>query len=250
STDLDLADAVEAAMLNAASTIEAAKAKLQAMMTVAIPNLSDAKLNINENILDYSMRLADAISRLIRAATASQNEIVAAGRGSASKTAFYKQHNRWTEGLISAAKAVAIATNILVETADAVINDTKAIEDLIVAAREVSASTVQLLAASRVKSQLHSPCQLELEAAAKAVTDTSHELVAVVSKLAEHELADQHDPERQRQVIEGWTVYEYKSKEMEQQVEILKLEKDLTNARRKLADMRRYGYHNIDDSSI
>jgi len=37
--------------------------------------------------------------------------------------------------------------------------------------------------------------------------------------------------------------HEFKVREMEQQVEILKLEKDLGAARRRLGEMRRAGYH-------
>jgi huntingtin-interacting protein 1-related protein len=38
-------------------------------------------------------------------------------------------------------------------------------------------------------------------------------------------------------------VLEFKKREMEQQVEILKLEKDLGGARHRLGIMRRAGYH-------
>ncbi|KAJ2286766.1 sla2 Src-like adaptor 2, partial [Coemansia sp. RSA 2706] len=42
---------------------------------------------------------------------------------------------------------------------------------------------------------------------------------------------------------------EFKSKEMEQQVQILQLEKELVGARRRLAEMRRHGYHAEEDDS-
>ncbi|KAJ1856757.1 sla2 Src-like adaptor 2, partial [Coemansia sp. RSA 486] len=42
---------------------------------------------------------------------------------------------------------------------------------------------------------------------------------------------------------------EFKSKEMEQQVHILKLEKELVGARRRLAEMRRHGYHAEEEDS-
>jgi DNA polymerase IIIc chi subunit len=41
--------------------------------------------------------------------------------------------------------------------------------------------------------------------------------------------------------------HEFKVREMEQQVEILKLEKDLGAARRRLGEMRRAGYHQETD---
>jgi len=55
---------------------------------------------------------------------------VAQGKGSSSRTAFYKRNNRWTEGLISAAKAVASSTNLLIETADGVISGRNSPEQL------------------------------------------------------------------------------------------------------------------------
>ena len=75
-------------------------------------------------------------------AAASQQEIVNQGRGSnMSKNQFYKKNNRWTEGLISAAKAVASSTNMLIETADGVISGRNSPEQLIVASNDVGAST-------------------------------------------------------------------------------------------------------------
>jgi uncharacterized protein YcaQ len=55
---------------------------------------------------------------------------VAQGKGSSSRTAFYKRNNRWTEGLISAAKAVATSTNMLIETADGVLSGRNKLEQL------------------------------------------------------------------------------------------------------------------------
>ncbi|KAJ1933792.1 sla2 Src-like adaptor 2, partial [Kickxella alabastrina] len=153
-TNEDVSDLVEREMLNAARAIDEAVARLQGLMNQPRDSsLTDHQVQVNDAILDSSMAMTNAIAQLIRAATASQLEIVLQGRGSSTKAAFYKKNNRWTEGLISAAKAVAIATNNLVETADGVIKGTRSLEHLVVAAREVSAATVQLVAASRVKSQ-------------------------------------------------------------------------------------------------
>ena len=43
--------------------------------------------------------------------------------------------------------------------------------------------------------------------------------------------------------------HEFKVREMEQQVEVLKLEKELTQARRVLGAMRRAGYHATEDEA-
>ncbi|KAJ2373284.1 sla2 Src-like adaptor 2 [Coemansia sp. RSA 2607] len=244
-TSEDVSDLVEREMLNAARAIDEAVARLQSLINQPRDSsLSDHQVQVNDAILDSSMAMTNAIAQLIRAATASQQEIVAQGRGSSSKAAFYKKNNRWTEGLISAAKAVAIATNNLVETADGVIKGTRSLEHLVVAAREVSAATVQLVAASRVKSQLYSKTQERLELAAKAVTEASAHLVRATQRLTEKE-----EENRQAEDYDKMSNLEFKSKEMEQQVEILKLEKDLVSARRRLAEMRRHGYHAEEEES-
>jgi hypothetical protein len=178
---------------------------------------------------------------LIAAATDSQEEIVREGKGSSTTQQFYKRNNRWTEGLISAAKAVAYATTLLIESADGVISGTHSLEQLIVASNEVSAATAQLVAASRVKASLMSKTQQRLEVASKAVTDACKALVkqvrTITSQQGDEELVD----------YKAMASHEFKVREMEQQVEILKLEKDLGAARRRLGEMRRAGYHQETD---
>jgi hypothetical protein len=186
--------------------------------------------------------LTNAIANLIKCATASQQEIVAQGRGSASKAAFYKKNNRWTEGLISAAKSVAVATNLLVEAADGVISKTHSLEQLIVASNEVAAATAQLVAASRVKASFMSRTQERLELAAKAVKDATSELVKQVKELVAKQVQD----DGLKIDFNKLSVHDFKRQEMEQQVKILKLDSELVNARRVLAEMRRSGYHSMD----
>ena len=194
-------------------------------------------LHVHDSILQAAMAITNAIGRLIKAAADNQQEIVAEGRGSSSVQQFYKRNNRWTEGLISAAKAVAFSTTVLIESADGVLSGTHSWEQLIVASNGVAAATAQLVAASRVKSNLMSKTQERLEAAARAVTDACKALVrqvrAISAKETEEEMPD-------------WSkvpVLEFKKREMEQQVEILKLEKELGAARHRLGAMRRAGYH-------
>ncbi|KAI8346967.1 ANTH domain-containing protein [Mortierella sp. GBAus27b] len=243
-TRKDLGDMVESEMGNAARAIENAAARLQAL--VAKPKddrLSALELQVNASILESAMAMIQAIGHLIKCATASQQEIVAQGRGTSTNAAFYKKNNRWTEGLISAAKAVARATTILVETADGVVSKTHSMEQLLVASTEVSAAVVQLVAASRVKASFMSKAQDNLERASKAVTEASRALVRAVKMIMDREMKA-----REAEVdYENMNTHEFKIKEMAQQVEILKLEKELTLARRVLGEMRKVSYHQTDD---
>lgn len=77
----------------------------------AISQLNSLKITINLSgvhsaILEASISLATIISHLIKCATVVQQEIVAHGKGTGSADAFYKKNHRWTQGLVSAAKAV------------------------------------------------------------------------------------------------------------------------------------------------
>merc|ERR1712241_555942 len=67
---------------------------------------------------------------------------------------FYKKNSRWTEGLISAAKAVGLGAKLLVDAADRVVMGSGKFEEIMVASQEVAASTAQLVIASRVKVEL------------------------------------------------------------------------------------------------
>ncbi|KAI8583567.1 hypothetical protein K450DRAFT_221738 [Umbelopsis ramanniana AG] len=236
----EVGDLVEQEMSKAARAIEEASAKIQALLNKpANPEFSATDLQVHQLILNSVLVLTNAIANLIKCATASQQEIVAQGRGTSSKAAFYKKNNRWTEGLISAAKAVAVATNLLVEAADGVISKTHSLEQLIVASNEVSAATAQLVAASRVKATFASRTQERLELAAKAVKEAANELVKQVKQL----VAKQSQDDNLRVDFNNLSVHEFKRQEMEQQVKILKLDADLVQARRVLAEMRRSGYH-------
>jgi hypothetical protein len=217
----DIGDLVEQEMLGAAKAIEAATQRLQQL--IARPHdsarFSAVDLQVHDSILAAALAITNAIGRLIKAATDSQQEIVAQGKGASSTQQFYKRNNRWTEGLISAARSVAFATNLLIETADGVLSGTHSLEQLIVASNEVAGSTAQLVAASRVKANLMSKTQERLELAAKAVSEACKGLVKLVRAISAKQVQEEDVDYRNMAGLE------FKKREMEQQVEILRLEK-------------------------
>ncbi|KAJ3096498.1 sla2 Src-like adaptor 2 [Phlyctochytrium planicorne] len=228
----DLGDAVEREMQAAARAIEEAARRLEELM--ARPG---DDLHVNSAILKSAMALTNAIQQLIRCATACQQEIVSHGRGGSTVNAFYKKNNKWTEGLVSAAKAVAVATTHLVECADGLVKGTHSMEQLIVAAQEVDVATTQLVAASRVKAVAFSKVQDKLEDAAVAVRQATKLLVK-----AARDAAKLKSESQAREEIGRMGRHEMKIKEMEQQVKILELEKALNQARYKLGEIRKQGY--------
>lgn len=237
----DLGDLVANEMESAARAIADATARLEALRARPSSKFDVLEGHVHDAILNAALAITNAIGRLMQAAAASQEEIVREGKGTSSTQQFYKRNHRWTEGLISAAKSVAYGTGLLIEAADGVISGTHSFEQLIVASNEVAASTAQLVAASRVKASLTSKAQHNLELASKAVTDACKALVKQVKVIS-----NQHTDE---EVVDykAMASHEFKTREMEQQVDILRLEKELGAARRRLGEMRRAGYHENDD---
>lgn len=68
---------------------------------------------MNESLLGVCMELLSAVQVLVVRAAELQQEVVQKGKGGASPKDFYKRNHRWTQGLISGAKAVAIACQAL-----------------------------------------------------------------------------------------------------------------------------------------
>ncbi|KAK0112203.1 sla2 Src-like adaptor 2 [Cadophora gregata f. sp. sojae] len=233
----DLGDLVDNELNKAADAINAAAERLARLKSKPKDGYSTYELRIHDSILDAAIAVTNAIARLIKAATVTQQEIVQAGRGTASKSNFYKKNNRWTEGLISAAKAVASSTNTLIETADGVLSGRNSPEQLIVASNDVAASTAQLVAASRVKAGFMSKSQESLEQASKAVGAACRALVRQVQSMIKD-----RDQEDDKVDYGKLGAHEFKVREMEQQVEILQLENNLAAARQRLGEMRKVSY--------
>jgi huntingtin-interacting protein 1-related protein len=209
----DLGDLVDNELNKAADAINAAAERLAKLKSKPKDGYSTYELRIHDSILDAAIAVTNAIARLIKAATVTQQEIVQAGRGTSSKSTFYKKNNRWTEGLISAAKAVASSTNTLIETADGVLSGRNSPEQLIVASNDVAASTAQLVAASRVKAGFMSKSQESLEQASKAVGAACRALVRQVQSMIKD-----RDQDDDRVDYAKLGAHEFKVREMEQQV--------------------------------
>lgn len=199
-------------------------------------------VNVPKPILAMSLAIVDAIIALVKSAINCQNEIADTSKIPLSQ--FYKKNSRWSEGLISAAKAVGSATNVLISIAGNLMNDDKSFtpEEFIVASKEVAASTAQLVAASRVKTMPHSKAQRILEESSNNVSETCKHLVSQVMGGIEN-----GKPETSTS-LDFSSQHAVKTAEMEQQVEILKLEQALVNARKRLGDIRKHAYY-LDDEA-
>lgn len=226
----DLGEVVDQEMNKAADAIAAAAERLAKLRKKPRDGYSTYELRVHDSILDAATAITSAIARLIKAATVTQQEIVQSGRGSSSRTAFYKKNNRWTQGLISAAKAVASSTNTLIETSDGVLSGRNSPEQLIVASNDVAASTAQLVAASRVKAGFMSRSQEDLEQASKAVGAACRALVRQVQAI----IRERSQEGEESVDYSKLGAHEFKVREMEQQVcppslryVLLRVEEDL-----------------------
>lgn len=222
---------LEMEMERTAKVIEMASERLSSLF--ANHTSDPSKKSLNEGLLQSAMGMTNAIGNLIKQATLSQQELVQ--KGGDTPQAFYKKNNRWTQGLISAAKAVAMATNSLVEIADAVLKGTKSMDALIVAIKEVSAATAQLMAASRVKAVHGSKQQERLESAARVVADCATTLVKTVQSLIERMQPAENFSEM--------TLQQAKVEEMNVKIKILELERELEQKRAGLSQLRKITYH-------
>ena len=235
-----LGNVLENEMEAAAQAIADAARQIQELMEKSRRENTGIKLDVNESILGASSGLMKCIQVLIEKATDSQKEVVAKGKGSASASEFYKKNSRWTEGLISAAQAVGWGAGVLVETADGFVSGTKKVEELIVASREIAASTAQLVAAARVKADRFSKTQEHLETAAGAVTDATKALVRVAK-----EGADLVEPKKEAN-LENLSHIQAKRQEMEMSTKVLELETKLARERQRLLAFRKQHYHEED----
>ncbi|KAL4003324.1 ANTH domain family protein [Acanthocheilonema viteae] len=197
---------------------------------------SGIRLKVNEGILDSCNQLMAAIVTLVTKSRALQEEIVAAGHDTANPNEFYKRNHQWTEGLLSAARAVGVAATVLVQKADDVVSCQGKLEYLIVASQEIAASTAQLFVSSRVKADRESQRLKELSTASSSVNACTANVVATV-KNAQITLNEQKDLD-----FSNYTLHDTKKEEMESQVRILELEDRLVREWAHLAQLRKQHY--------
>ncbi|TDH12762.1 hypothetical protein EPR50_G00051010 [Perca flavescens] len=232
----ELGDLVEKEMAATSAAIEEAVRRIDEMMNQARKDTSGIKLEVNERILNSCTDLMKAIRMLIIASTDLQKEIVESGKGAATIQEFYVRNSRWTEGLISAAKAVGWGATEMVESADKVVLHTGKYEELIVCSHEIAASTAQLVAASKVKADRNSKKLSVLQQASRHVNEMAANVVGSTRT------GQEHLEEKETMDFSGMSVIKLRKEEMESQVKLLELESQLENERLRLGELRKKHY--------
>ncbi|TRY84654.1 hypothetical protein DNTS_021001 [Danionella cerebrum] len=224
----------EAELLGAATSIEAAAKKLEQLKPRAKPKQADESLDFEEQILEAAKSIAAATSALVKSASAAQRELVAQGKvGSAPANAV--DDGQWSHGLISAARMVAAATSSLCEAANASVQGHASQEKLISSAKQVAASTAQLLVACKVKAHQDSEAMKRLQVAGHAVKRASDNLVKAAQKAA-------FDKTEDDSVVVKTKFVGGIAQIIAAQEEMLRKERELEEARKKLAHIRQQQY--------
>jgi len=241
--NVSIDDDAQRQLLAAAAQIEALAAQLRESRKNIQhdPSLAPGAISVDEAIMEAAIAISQATHMLVNAAAAAQKERVEKGRAQATAAHPYVANAVWAEGLVSAGRAVAMATRDLTNVANDAAK-TKGMgemveEGLIAASHGVAASTAQLVAATRSKSDAASPTQTQVEEAAKAVTRATELLVEAAKAVG---LAKQQ--QQPREDFSKLGEHAFRIKEMEQQVLIQRLEKELNAARSRLGEMHRQAY--------
>ncbi|XP_055369792.1 huntingtin-interacting protein 1 isoform X2 [Betta splendens] len=232
----ELGDLVEQEMAATSAAVESAAARIEEMLNKSRAVDTGVKMEVNERILASCTELMQAIKELVLSSKDLQRDIVESGRGAASMKEFYAKNSRWTEGLISASKAVGWGATVMVDAADLVVQGKGKFEELMVCSHEIAASTAQLVAASKVKADKGSSNLQRLQQASRGVTQATAAVVASTkSGKSQIEETDTMD-------FSSMTLTQIKRQEMDAQVLVLELETRLQKERERLGELRKKHY--------
>jgi hypothetical protein len=230
-----------------ASSMFADRELLQAAgsIEIALNRLVKVKQGLDEEKFEAGLlgavhAMGAAVSALIISATSAQQEISESEplKSSDLRKAYFSD-GTWSEGLVSAAKAVASATSDLCEVANQAILGQTIYERVVAAAKLVSSATVHLLTAATVKLDVLSPSREMLAEAARRIREGSDQLVKHASTAA----ASANPSEGIENLsLNQISAHGLKKLEMEAHTEVLRLEKDLGLAREELSRVRRTRY--------
>uniref|UniRef100_A0A672L212 Huntingtin interacting protein 1 related n=1 Tax=Sinocyclocheilus grahami TaxID=75366 RepID=A0A672L212_SINGR len=232
----ELADMVDKEMAATSSAIEDAVLRMDEILSQARRDSSGVKLEVNQSIIGSCSDLMKAIHMLVTSATDLQRDIVESGRGAGSVKDFYAKNSCWTEGLISASKAVGWGATQMLESADKVVTDRGKYEELIVCSHEIAASTAQLVAASKVKADRGNKKLQTLQQASRHVNDMAAVVVSS-TKSGQMQIENKNSMD-----FSSMSLIKLKTEEMDSQVKVLELEKQLENERIRLGELRKKHY--------
>ncbi|XP_065647145.1 talin-1 isoform X2 [Hydra vulgaris] len=228
----------EIGLLEAAASVEASVKKITELNPKTFKKKVGFELNFEDRILEAAKEVISASANLLKAASLQQKELLETGRIAVNGTNVYVNSRQWADGLVSAAYLVVSTTDSLCDSANGLVLGKSSQEKLIAAAQAVSASTAHLLLASRVKASPFSKVQKNLQAAGASVKSATERLVKTAR---EGVLYDAENIESYKKVRRGTKTSEI-IEQIEAQENILKKERELNLARRRLEVLREQQY--------
>uniref|UniRef100_A0A7N8WTV5 Huntingtin interacting protein 1 n=1 Tax=Mastacembelus armatus TaxID=205130 RepID=A0A7N8WTV5_9TELE len=228
----ELGDLVEQEMAATSAAVESAAARIEVRncVCVCLAVVISRQMCVSVQFLACCMK---TLPRFTFQQYLLQSDSVS---GAASMKEFYAKNSRWTEGLISASKAVGWGATVMVDAADLVVQGKGKFEELMVCSREIAASTAQLVAASKVKADKDSTNLHRLQQASRGVTQATAAVVASTksgkSQIEEKDTMD----------FSSMTLTQIKRQEMDAQVLVLELETRLQKERERLGELRKKHY--------
>uniref|UniRef100_A0A671UNL4 Huntingtin interacting protein 1 related n=1 Tax=Sparus aurata TaxID=8175 RepID=A0A671UNL4_SPAAU len=222
----ELGYVVDKEMLATSTAIEEAVLRMDEILSQAKRDTSGLKLEVNQSILGSCSDLMKVRSQCTFTHVS----------GAATVTEFYAKNSRWTEGLISASKAVGWGATQLLDSADRVVGENGTYEELIACSHEIAASTAQLVAASKVKADRNNKKLHTLQHASRHVNDMAA-VVVTSTKHGQRQISDQGVMD-----FSGLSRIKLKTEEMEAQVRVLQLESQLEQERVRLGELRKRHY--------
>jgi len=228
-------------LLGAAASIDAAAKKLASLRPrKSVTQEADESLNFDEMILEAAKSIAAATSALVKAASSAQRELIDNGKVSR-RPLTSSDDGQWSEGLISAARLVAAATHSLVESANSLVQGVCSEEKLVSSAKQVASSTAQLLVACKVKADPDSDNTKRLQAAGNAVKRATDNLVRAAQQAIQQE--EERSLVLNRRMVGGI------AQEINARSEVLRIERELEEARSRLTAIRQAKYKQKGENS-
>jgi talin len=243
STSSDLEELAEKELSQASQVISAALQKmlnaqnaLQTRKSTTI-NINLQEIQMTEAVLEAVHAIGKSTGTLVSAASSVQQEYnkLVKSHSSTTNANPYRRDPAWAKGLISASQQVAAAVTHLVGQSEKVATGEAKDEALIVAAKAVAAETAKLVTASSVKAaDSKSNAHAKLNDAAKQVN-------AATRALQEAALASS-DYKTEQEEEGKYALPKNKIQELNEQVEILKLERELERRKAALFANRKKEY--------
>ena len=242
-------DVAERELLGAASVIKAAMAKLMAAQSAARKEASAKGITldeagVSEEIVEAARVVVASSGDLLARATEAQRELTGSDQGGEKKRSMYQADPKWEQGLISAAKAVAGSVQFLVKAANDHMRGSTSEYAIIAGAKTVAANAAQLQASTKAKLPLDSPRLIAVTSASGAVSSASTSLVTAATSHAQSARAAEEEAELAQICAKAAHSRETQLKimQMEAQMAVNDLEKQIQEIHRTLAKLRRERY--------